>query len=148
MKTYDELSDLDEVVVKVGPRLETGPGGKQITVDPAREQVMTKAGYEAIDRDEEGNPTHIPVEVIGYPEWTAAAAGEASGTTARSFKTIPFATREELAKAKAEAAAKAKAEAEAKAKEKEAKAKEKAEADAKAKAEAEAAAAANAQPSQ
>ncbi|UHG91768.1 hypothetical protein [Spirosoma oryzicola] len=67
-KTYKSLSPVAEIVVEVGPRIKM-KGNKPVTVEAARNVVMTKAGYEAMDRNEEGETIHIATEVLGIPEY-------------------------------------------------------------------------------
>ena len=83
MKQYEDLEPLDELVAKVGPKMEY-QGNKLVEVDPEREVIYTKAGYEAIDRDDAGNARVIPVEAIGTPRYSTGKNG------VRTFKTVKF----------------------------------------------------------
>ena len=68
-KTYDQLPPHHEIVVQVGPRKRM-QRNKVVTVEEARNVIFTKAGYEAMDRDEEtGDTTHILTKVLGIPEY-------------------------------------------------------------------------------
>lgn len=69
MKSFEDLGMLDEVVVKVGPKVEVR-GGKVVIVDAERNVVMTKEGFDLIEKDEEGNGILTPVQAIGTPIWS------------------------------------------------------------------------------
>jgi hypothetical protein len=68
-KTYSELEYHEEVVVQVGPRMRMH-NNKAIEVEPARHVVFTKAGFEAMDRNQDGETTHIATGLLGIPEYT------------------------------------------------------------------------------
>lgn len=82
MNTFEELDLLDEVVVKVGPRQEI-QGGKAVIVDAERNVVMTKEGYNLIEKDENGNGVLMPVAVIGTPKWSVE-------NKVRTYEVVPF----------------------------------------------------------
>lgn len=82
MKTLEGLDLLDEVVVKVGPRLEI-IGGKAVVIDAERNVVMTKAGFDLIEKDANGNGVLTPVEIIGTPIWSVE-------NKVRKYEVVPF----------------------------------------------------------
>ena len=52
-KKLSELKPSDEVMVELREKTEN-QNGKNVTVDKARKVTMTKAGYDAIEQDEDG----------------------------------------------------------------------------------------------
>lgn len=88
-KNYATLGMLAEVVVRVGPR-QRMQKNKLVTVEEARNVLMTKTGYEQMDRDEEGETKHILSEVIGIPNYITVDAPDTPEGTRKDFEVLHF----------------------------------------------------------
>lgn len=88
-KTYKALSPIAEIVVEVGPRIKM-KGNKPVVVEAARNVVMTKAGYEAMDRNEEGETIHIATEVLGIPDYKTVEDHSTPEGTRKDFDVLYF----------------------------------------------------------
>ncbi|WP_080056859.1 hypothetical protein [Spirosoma aerolatum] len=93
-KTYEQLPLNHEVVVQVGPR-QRMQRNKVVTVEEARNVIFTKAGYEAMDRDEEtGETTHILTKVLGIPEYKMVEDTTIPDGKRKDFDVLYFADAE------------------------------------------------------
>ena len=70
--TYNEIQDtldpLDLLAVKIGEKIEA-VNNKVTVIDKGRIVTMTKAGYDAMQKDEDGSTTFVPTEVLGFAEF-------------------------------------------------------------------------------
>lgn len=111
---YEEVKDtidpLAMLAVQIGQKLET-VNNKMEVVDPGRIVAMTKAGYEAMEKNEDGTTRLVPdAKVLGF-------ADHVKQGKITVMKVVPFEDEEEkeakelekLLKAEAEKAAKAEA---------------------------------------
>lgn len=89
-KTFNELAPNEEVVVQFGPRT-VEIGRKQVEVDPKREVIMTKAGYESIDRDETGEAIHCPTVLLGTPKYKTVNDPLSATGKRQDYDIIPLA---------------------------------------------------------
>lgn len=67
-KTYEQLPLHAEVVVQVGPRIRMQKN-KPVVVEEARNVIFTKAGFDMMDRDDEGDTTHCLTQLLGIPRY-------------------------------------------------------------------------------
>lgn len=87
---FVDLADYDEIVVEVGPRYGM-KNKKPIEIEPAREVVMTKAGYQAMDRTEDGEDTlHIPTKLLGTPLYRDVKDKTVPGGIRTDMTVVPF----------------------------------------------------------
>ena len=70
-KKLSELKPSDEVMVELREKTEN-QNGKSVTVDKARKVTMTKAGYDAIEQDEDGFAVTLgrPIELLGTVKYS------------------------------------------------------------------------------
>jgi len=70
-KKLSELKPSDQIVVELGAKTQQGAGGKTTTIEKAREQVVNKAWYSALEIDKEGYAVALgrTVKVLGTPKY-------------------------------------------------------------------------------
>ncbi len=80
-KKQSELKPTDEVVVKLGAKMDS-QNGKTVTIEKERKVVMTKAGFDAIELDEDGHAKTLgrTAELMGTPKYGDETASDTSGS--------------------------------------------------------------------
>ncbi|GAA4464170.1 hypothetical protein GCM10023189_43100 [Nibrella saemangeumensis] len=88
-KKYAELADTDEIVVEVAGR-SVSVGGKQKKIENDRQLVVSKAWYEDLERDKDGDPLQFPqgIKLLGIPKYKEV--NDAMGRR-REYTVEPFA---------------------------------------------------------
>lgn len=89
-KTYEELFGWEQIVVQVGPRRSI-VGNEVVDVEGTRLNLMTKDGYETLERDTKGNTKGLPVKAMGTPIITETEDPRAPGGKKRELSYLPFA---------------------------------------------------------
>ncbi|WP_234734793.1 hypothetical protein [Tellurirhabdus bombi] len=104
--TYEELLPHEEIVVKIGPRMQQ-VGRKSVEVEPEKEIVMTKAGFESLERDDDGELVHVDAVPVGIPVYSRvkdrrSPSGYRTELKTALFEEVEVATTKEAAKSTSE----------------------------------------------
>lgn len=89
-KTYEELYDHEQIVVRIGPKLAI-KNNKPVEIDKERLIMMTKAGFESLDKDENGEHKLTPAKAMGLPVITIEDNPRVPGGKKKSLSYTPFA---------------------------------------------------------